>query len=265
MPPNGATFAAHAFAFASRFPLGQVSDWFTGEPTFRRSKTHVVATWGDDETAIAFDFGAVVFLNTPAATRNATIERFNAGLPNEPHAPLREEFLVEVRKGARVEVGFDRVRVPVLTPAVCEVVATVIAQSVSLDYYDEDIQATLDRIHAIATEIAQTGNPPRSKGEIVKFVGGSVASQIEIISSLALLDKPDLAWDDALADELHDKLRAAFEIGERYRALETKISTCRESFSAFLEMMQSRRSTLLEITVVVLIFVEIVLGLLKLV
>lgn len=263
--PNGATYAAHAFAFASRLPLSQVSDWFAGEPTFRRSKTHVVATWGDDETAIAFDFGAVVFLNAPAATRKDTMERFSLGLPNEPHPPLREEMLVEVRRGARVEVGFDRVRVPVMTPAVCEVLATVIAQSVSLDYYDEDIQSTLDRIHSIATDIAQTGSAPRSKGEIVKFVGASVASQIEIISSLSLLDKPDLTWDDALADELHDKLRASFEIGERYRALETKISASRESYSAFLEMMQSRRSMLLEITVIVLIFVEIVLGVLKVV
>lgn len=260
---NGTTFGAHAFAFASRFHLPQVVDLFTGEPTFRRSKTHVVATWGDDENALAFDFGALVFLNVPAATRRATLERFTAVLPNEPHAPLREELLIELRRGARVEVGFDRVRVPALTPAVYEVVATVIAQSVCLDYYDEDVQGTLDRIHAIASDIAQTGTAPRSKGEIVKFVGASVASQVEIISSLALLDKPDLTWDDALADDLHDKLRGGFEIADRYRALETKIRTARESLSAFLEMMQSRRSMLLEMTVIALIFVEIVLGVLK--
>lgn len=260
---NGTTVEAHAFAFASRFHLGQVEGWFAGEPSLKRSKTNLVARWGETEMALAFDFGAVVFLNVPAATRNKTLDAFAKGLPSEPHPPLREEFLVEVRKGARVEVGFDRVRVPALTPAVFEVVATVIAQSVCLDYYDEDIQATLDRIHAIATNIAQSGRPPRRNDEIVKFIGASVASQIEIISSLALLDKPDLAWDDALADDLHDKLRATFEIGERYRALEAKITTSREAFSAFLEMMQSRRSLLLETTVVALILVEIVLGLLK--
>lgn len=262
---NGSNFGAHAFAFASRFHLAQMGDLFAGEPFLVRKKTHVIATWGDDESAFAFDFGALVFLNVPAATRRATVDRLCRALPNEPHAPLREELIVELRRGARVEVGFDRVRVPTLTAAVQEVVATVIAQSVCLDYYDEDVQGTLDRIHAIATEIVQTGTPPRSKGEIVKFVGASVASQVEIISSLALLDKPDLTWDDALADDLHDKLRGAFEIADRYRALETKIRTARESFSAFLEMMQSRRSLWLESTVIALIFVEIVLGVLKVV
>jgi required for meiotic nuclear division protein 1 len=260
---NGTTLAAFAFAYASRFHLEQVKGWFAGNPALREQKTHVVATWDENEMAFAFDFGALVFLNVPAVTRNATLEAFSKGLTNEPHPPLREELLVEVRKGARVEAGFDRVRVPVLTPVVTEVVATVIAQSVALDYYDEDIQATLDRIHSIASNIAQRGRPPRQQGEIMTFFGASIASQVEIISSLALLDKPDLTWDDALADELHDKLRAAFEIHERYRALAAKISTSREAVTAFLDMMQHRRALILEAMIVALIVVEIILGLLK--
>jgi required for meiotic nuclear division protein 1 len=261
---NGAALPALAFAYASRFPLGQAGQWFAGSPELRRFKTHIVAGWSEHEVAFAYDFGALVFINVPKELQRATSDAFSRALPNEPHPPLREDFSIEVRRGGRVEVGFDRVRVPQLTPAVFEVVATVIAQSVSLDYYDEDVQATLDRIHAIASRIAQDGRPPRTQGEIVRFVGASIASQIEIISSLSLLDKPDLTWDDALADDLHDKLRYAFEISERYRALEAKITTSRQAFSAFLEMMHSRRSLLLESTVVALIFVEIVLSLLKL-
>lgn len=260
---NGTTVTALAFAYASRFRLDEVKDWFSGQPTVREAKTHVVAVWDDHEMAFAFDFGAVVFFNVPAATRNATLDAFWKGLANEPHPPLREELIVDVRKGARVEVGFDRVRVPALTPEVFAVVATVIAQSVCLDYYDEDVQESLDRIHGIASKVAVSGRPPGKQDEIIRFVGGSVASQVEIISSLALLDKPDPTWDDPLADELHDKLRAVFEIADRYRTLEAKIRTSREGVTAFLEMMQHRRSHLLEIAVIALIFVEIVMGLLK--
>lgn len=260
---NGTTFTALAFAYASRFHLDEVKGWFAGEPVIRDAKTHVVAIWDEHEMAFAFDFGALVFFNVPAATRNATLAAFWGGLANEPHPPLREELLVEVRRGARVEVGFDRVRVPALTSVVFSVIATVIAQSVSLDYYDEDIQESLDRIHGIAAKLAQNGKPPGQGEAIVKLVGASIASQVEIISSLALLDKPDLTWDDALADELHDKLRAAFEIAERYRALEAKIRTSREAVTAFLEMIKHRRSILLEWAVVVLILVEVVMGFAK--
>jgi uncharacterized Rmd1/YagE family protein len=259
---NGTTFTALAFAYASRLRLDDVTPWFADRPTVRVAKTHVLAVWDEHEVAFAFDFGALVFFNVPAATRNATLEAFAKGLVNEPHPPLREELLVEVKKGARVEVGFDRVRVPALTVVVLGVIATVIAQSVCLDYYDEDIQESLDRIHDIASKLAQTGKPPRQQTEIVKFVGASIASRVEIIRSLSLLDKPDLTWDDPLADDLHDKLRASFEIPERYRALEAKITTCREAVTAFLEMMQHSRSILLEAAILSLILVEIVMGVL---
>ncbi|MEZ4299561.1 MAG: RMD1 family protein [Polyangiaceae bacterium] len=260
---SGPSIKALAFAYASRFRLEEAQSWLAGRPSLRDAKTLVVATWDDDEMAFAFDFGALVFFNVPAAIRNATIDTFSKSLPGEPHPPLREELLVEVRRGARVEVGFDRVRVPGLTSMVYEVIATVIAQSVSLDYFDEDVQATLDRIHAIARRVAETGRAPREKDEVVRFIGASIASQVEIISSLSLLDKPDPTWDDALADDLHDKLRASFEIAERYRAVEAKLTTSREAVTAFLEMMQHRRSHSLEAMVIALILVEIVLGLLK--
>lgn len=258
------TFRAQAFAFASRFLLAQVAEWFAGAPRTRLGKTRISAVWRSDQMAVAFDFGALVFLNVPRAILEPTLDTFSAGLPNEPHPPLREELLVEVEEGAKVEVGFDRVRVPALTPAAFEVIATVLAQSVCLDYYDEDVQGTLDHVHSIATSIAQSGRAPRVKDEIAKFVAASIASQIEILNSLSLLDKPDLTWDDPLADELHDKLRAAFEIPDRYRALEAKITTSRDAVAAFLEMMRHRRSFLLEATVVALIAFEIVLGLVKL-
>lgn len=260
---NGTTVAVLAFAYASRFHLEEVKRWFAGMPVVRDAKTHVVAIWDEREMAFAFDFGALVFVNVPAAVRNATVDLFWRGLANEPHPPLREELLVEVRKGARVEVGFDRVRVPALTPIVLAVIATVIAQSVSIDHHDEDIQESLDRIHGMAVELARTGKPPRQGQAIVKLVGASIATQVEILRSLALLDKPDLTWDDALADELHDKLRASFEIEVRYRALEAKIRTSREAVTAFLEMIKHERSILLEAAVVLLILVEIVMGVVK--
>lgn len=260
---SGTTVAVLAFAYASRFRLDEVKRWFAGAPSVRDAKTHVVAIWDEREMAFAFDFGALVFVNVPAPVRSATVEQFWRGQVNEPHAPLREELLVEVRKGARVEVGFDRVRVPALTPVVLAVIATVIAQSVSIDHHDEDIQGYLDRIHDMAMGLARTGKPPRQSDAIVKLVGASIAAQVEILRSLALLDKPDLTWDDALADELHDKLRASFEIAERYRALETKIRTSRESVTAFLEMIKHERSILLEVAVVGLILVEVVMGVVK--
>lgn len=249
-----------AYAFAAQFNLREVERWLPGGAEVRVTKTQLVATWAHDKVAYAFDFGALVLIDFDPSQRDSIVATFERALPREPHPPLREQAGVEVREGSGIDVTFDGVVVPELTPATLEVVATVLAQSAALDYYGEDIQAILDRIGRIASDVAKDGAPRGRTRDMVRFIGAAIASQVEIISGLALLDKPDLTWENQLADRLHEKLRRNFEIGERYRAVEVKLKTSRDALTVFLEMIQTRRNQLLEVAVVVLILVEIVIG-----
>src|SRR5262249_17291815 len=201
-------------------------------------------------------------VNVPVEVREQVLAAFAKILPREPHPPLRESFLVEVRPGARVgfEVAFDRVVVPELGANTLEVIATVLAQSVAIDYYDEDAQAILDRIAVIATEVASKGRPLGRQRDLVRFAGAAMAFQAEIIGAILLLDKPDLTWEDELADRLHDRLRYHFEITERYKALQTKLVTIRDTLQALLEMGSERRMLFVEVAVLVLIVIEVVTG-----
>jgi uncharacterized Rmd1/YagE family protein len=216
--------------------------------------------------AYAFDFGALVFINVPEAVRAPVLDAFAKLLPREPHPPLRESFLVEVRPGARIEIemAFDRVVVPELGPSTIEVIATVLAQSVSIDYYDEDAQAILDRLATIAAEVARKGRPLGRQRDLVRFAGAAMAFQAEIIGAILLLDKPDLTWEDELADRLHDKLRYHFEITERYKALEAKLLTIRDTLHSLLQLSSERRMLFVEVAVMLLIVIEVVMGLVKL-
>ncbi|MFT3774764.1 MAG: RMD1 family protein [Minicystis sp.] len=234
--------------------------------SYRVNKTQLVVEWGDSSVAYAYDFGALVLINVPASIKAAVIAAFAKHLPREPHPPLREDFLVEVRPGSpiEIEVAFDRVVVPELGPSTLEVISTVLAQSVSIDYYDEDAQAILDRLAVMCAEVAKNGRPPGRQRQIARFAGAAMAFQTEIIGAILLLDKPDLTWEDEYADRLHDKLRYHFEITERFRALEAKLSTIRETLQALLEMGAERRMLFVEVAVMLLIVVEVVMGFMRL-
>lgn len=257
-------YAVEAYSFASRFPIREAATWLPQDVGIRWAKTQFVVEFNHDKLLYVFDFGVLVFINVPAAEREPLVAKVASKLAHEPHAPLRESFLVEVRPGAAVEVTFDRVVVPQIATSALDVLATVLAQSVALDYYDEDVQQILDRIGEVAREVARKGRPLGRTSDFVKFVGDAIASQVEMISAIALLDKPDLTWENEDADKLHDKLRSALEISERYKALETKLSTIRDSFQTLIEFTQTRRMLFLESAVVFLIVFEIVLSLLKL-
>jgi uncharacterized Rmd1/YagE family protein len=259
-----------AYSYASRFVLRDVRAAITAAatppaPPVRVDKTQIVVEWGHDSVVFAYDFGALVFVNVPERTREAVLGRVFRLLSREPHAPLHEDFLVEVRPGAAIEIAmaFDRVVVPELAPSTLEVIGMVLAQSITIDYYDEDAQAILDRIARLGTEIAKAGRPLGRQRDLVRFAGSAMAFQAEIIGAILLLDKPDLTWEDEYADRLHDKLRYHFEIRERFEALEAKLVTIRETLQSLLEMGSERRMFFVEVAVLVLIVIEVVTSLVK--
>lgn len=257
-------YPVEAYSYASRFVLREVETWMPPNHGVRASKTQLVVSLDGDRLAYLFDFGAIVFVNVPDAERERIVETFNKKLPQEPHPPLRESFLLEVRPGSANEVRFERVVVPEVDSTTLDVIATVLAQSVAIDYYDEDVQAILDRVGAVAGEVARQGRPLGRTRDFVRFVGAAMASQVEIISAISLLDKPDLTWENEAADRLHDKMRNNFEIQERHKALEIKLSTIRETLQTLIEFSQTRRMVFLEAAIVALIVFEILLSFLKL-
>ena len=160
-------------------------------------------------------------------------------------------------------ISFDKLVVPSLRPSELEAVATVLAQSVCIDYYDEDLEGLLRRVGELGSEVANHGKPRGSSRELIRFAGAAIAAQVEVIGSISLLDKPDFTWEDEAAERLYDLFRHHLEIPERYRAIEAKLTVVRESAGAFLELTTSRRALVLEATVVLLILIEIVMGLWK--
>lgn len=262
MPGASRVLPVEAYSFESRFVLKDVRSWLPDGVRVRLGKTVLAAETDGQKTVFVFDFGALVFVDVERARIDEILAGVRARLPREPHPPLREDFSIRIDpERAGVEVTFDTVVTPSLTPLGLEAIATVLAQSVTIDYYDEDLQTILARVGDIAQGIARHGRPPGKSRDLVKFVGSAIASQVEIISSISLLDKPDFTWDDEAAERFYDLLRHHLEIQERYRALEAKLLTIREALSQFLELIATRRSLFLEIAVVVLIVFEVLMGL----
>jgi uncharacterized Rmd1/YagE family protein len=256
-----AVLTALAYGFATTFKMRDIAPCFTGA-RLRQAKTQIVAEYAADRFAVAFDFGAVVFVNVPGEERARVLGTMLARVASdEPHPPLEEDFLVEIKEGAPPTVRFDRVVVPALDPASLDVITLLLAQSVSIDYYDEDLQEILASIDQRTDTMAKTGRLPGSARQITRFIGATISTKNQIIAALSVLDKPAATWEAEVLDKLYNELRSMLEIGERFRALEYKMRTIQETLELFLDLGNTRRSYLLEWTVVILILIEVVLGL----
>jgi uncharacterized Rmd1/YagE family protein len=95
-----------------------------------------------------------------------------------------------------------------------------------------------------------------------RFIGQAISTRGEVFTVLALLDKPDAIWDDPALDRIYDELRAEFDLVDRYAALEQKLRGSQEALELVLDIARDRRMWLLEVSVVLLIVLEVVIAVL---
>jgi uncharacterized Rmd1/YagE family protein len=92
-----------------------------------------------------------------------------------------------------------------------------------------------------------------------RFIGEAVGRRSEVLSTLHLLDKPDATWDDPAMDRIYDDLKAEFDLGDRFSALESKLRAVSDALELLLDVARDRRLVFLEAAIVALICLEIVL------
>jgi uncharacterized Rmd1/YagE family protein len=207
------------------------------------------------------DFGAVVFFDCSKDEREAFMSKLLASLPPEPHPPLVDDYLIEVREGADVAVNFDRAVIPALDNQVVELMSLILAQSVAMDYYEEDIAAAYSRVEQFANSLAARGAIKLSEREVNRFVGNILAVRNQIAMTLSLLDAPSATWERELYDRLYRQLRVAFEIGDRHQTLEHKIQLVQQNLEIVVDLVQYKRGKVLELTIIGLIAFEILFAL----
>lgn len=257
------TVPVHAYAFATTFRLKELVGILPDTEVELDKDCLVIRVPGEaaPRLAVLFDFGALVTIGLPSGERERLIRALNARLAPEPHPPLTEDFLLELRPGGRLEVQFDRVILPEATLPALKVISLILAQSVAMDYYEEDVQEILSRSEAITRSLQAEGRLPGRVGDLVKFIGSCIATKNGVIATLALFDKPDAAWEVQSLDRLYNSLRLELELDDRFRALEAKLRMIQENLVLLVDLSQHRSTWRLEVTVVLLILFEVLLTL----
>jgi uncharacterized Rmd1/YagE family protein len=250
-----------AYSFASTLKLKDLVALF-GAGEARVEKDRLLATLAPGESArwvIAYDFGALVFVGCPEAECQKIVDAVGRRLVGEPHPPLTESFAIDVQPDKPIEVRFDRVVLPALELPAVEIVAEVLAQSVAMDYYADDVAEIEAETDRIAAELRQVGRIPQRVQKTLQFIGLCIATRNDVISTLALFDKPDATWENEQLDRLWVSLRKMLEFDDRYRALDAKLRMFQDNLVLLVDLARQRHTFALEFAVAVLIALEMMI------
>jgi uncharacterized Rmd1/YagE family protein len=207
-----------------------------------------------------FPFGAVVMVDVAPEHRGAVLLKLGLAMPKLTRQVIREDYTVLEDPALPIGIVDGRMQVDAFTPARAGVVALTVGQSAAMEYYERIADQHFTRILGLFERLERRGTVPFRLRSLHRLIGEAVVTRTEVLAVLHLLDKPDAAWDDPAIDRIYDDLRAEFDLGDRWAALESKARSIQDSAEILLGVARDRRLVLLEIIVALLIALEIILS-----
>ncbi|MEG3143265.1 RMD1 family protein [Sphingomonas sp. RT2P30] len=212
--------------------------------------------------AFVFRYGVLVLFGASAALEKELVAELMPHVIEPATTPELETAWIEISPDGEENVSADgRIRLRAATPERLLLTATVLARSVVLARDESRIAETFDRIEPLVNELRTHGRAGLSIRRVMQHIGGVLATQHRVVGRAQIGEKPDLLWDHPELDRLYGRLEAEFELGDRARAIERKLTVIGDAADVLLNLVLDKRSFRLELAVIILIAFEIVVSL----
>lgn len=139
------------------------------------------------------------------------------------------------------------------------VVALIVSQSVGLEKYESVLDTKLSTSKYLLSQ-KQSGYFGKRKS-LIGLASSLALLRHEIIVDMHLLDKPNILWDDEVAERLYNELSKFFELKERFEIVEFKLGLLKDDIMFLTDILNHKKSEFLEWIIIWLIAFEIFMGL----
>lgn len=265
-----------AIHIAERLKLKDLKERFTRAP-IEFSNYEMIVRYSDESFLFIYNYGSVVFFNVPEEMQERELSAIQEYRMPSDHSRANDVFLIEVQESqasanlvtqppghsGTSRVYFDRVVVPSLRFQVIKIVCMLLAESIALEYYEVLIENLLEKTNMYSKKLLRQGRMLESTEDLIKFIGLCLDTKQEIIANLYIVDSPEETWESPELDRVHQEMNAMMEITTRYRALEYKIKIIQESVDVIVDLSKSKRETMLEMIIILLITFEIIISIIK--
>lgn len=269
LPMGYKSYKVKAMHVAERLKLKDIKDRFSRTP-FEFSNYEMVLKYSEDSYAFIYNYGSVVFFNVAEETQERELGNIQEYRMPSDQGRTTDAFEVEVLDPVLAEkdplankVYFDRIVLAKLSFAKVKITCMLLAESTALEYYEILIENLLERTNMFSKKLERDGRILESSEALIKFIGMCLNTKQEIISNLYIVDSPEETWESVELDKVYREFKLMLEIDTRYRALDYKIRIIQESIEVIVDLAKSKRETMLELVIILLIAFEIILSVLK--
>jgi uncharacterized Rmd1/YagE family protein len=243
---------AHALLLGERIDLAGLerSDLLSTTPLAFRA--------GHEGYAVLFRYGAVVLIGLSVVEEDELIRGIKPRVSAPFARPEDETVTIEITPDRDDQIApGGPISVRDLRSPRLLVIADVLAKNVALSRDEREVSKVIEVVEPFAATLARTGRSPSNRRQILRTIGQALLVHHRMSGRVEIEEKPDILWDQPEFDRLHARLADEYELKERASGLSRKLTVIDETARALTDIIDTERSVRLEITIVVLIVVEV--------
>ncbi len=202
-------------------------------------------------------YGVVVFCGYDELKISEHIEFIMSYCNNPLKEKLSEDFIIQ-KTNEKDKFEHNEAHLSIINDDVIKIILLNIGQSVALDYFLSQAIQMLDETNNYTKMLEKKGRLMITNQTLLKFIGKTLIVKNNIVEQLYVFEQPEAAWNDEYLSKVDNGLSQIFDIKNRFRSVDYNLKIINENLDLFKDLMQHKRSNLLEIIIILLILVEII-------
>jgi uncharacterized Rmd1/YagE family protein len=172
-----------------------------------------------------------------------------------------DEFAYQI--GEAPKIASDLLTLPNVDPLTKLAISHGIAQSIELAYFETVIQKSFDTTRKIPEDLAKRGKISLSRGEIRKKMGELFCERSSVNLHADVLDLPEFFWDHPELEPLYQMVANYLDIRARVEVLNRRLDIIHELYEVLANELNHQHSSRLELTIILLIVIEVFVSLMR--
>ncbi|MGH2612885.1 MAG: RMD1 family protein [Rhabdochlamydiaceae bacterium] len=175
--------------------------------------------------------------------------------------PEMDEFTYVYDENMRIEE--DEISLPTKNILTKLAISYGVAQSVKLTTFEETIQKTIDNTKHLPEDLATKGRISMSRKGISRKMGELFIERNFINLHSEILDTPEFFWNYPELEPYYRRTTHYLDTNKRIEILNKRLGVVHELFEILSSELNHQHSSRLEWTIIILIFIEICIVMLK--
>ncbi|KAL1806292.1 hypothetical protein ACET3Z_029360 [Daucus carota] len=216
---------------------------------------------------VVYQYGSAVLFNMEeheVESYLGIIKKHASGLLNEMR---KDDYAVQEKPHLSEDMqgGADYIVLKSLDIDSIRIIGSVLGQSIALDYFVSQVDGMVEEFAGINRGMEKTGTFTMDRKKLFQLVGKANSNLADVILRVGLFDRSEIAWRDAKYAQIYEYLREEYEVTQRFGNLDFKLKFVEHNIHFLQEVLQNRKSDLLEWCIIVLLTIENVIGIYEIV